>query len=498
MKKSYINKYIVGAGMIILSSCKVGGDVNVSPNQSPNAVSGFMLTSAIQAVGGINGSGAGTNINSFTGELYSQYIAETQYTNESLFSLKQYDYQSYYTGPLTDLKTVIAVNTDPVKKNQSIVTRFGSNNNQIAAARILTAFVYLTITDRWGDIPYSQALSGAANFSPAFDAQKDVYAGLIKELDQAQQQFDSKGDLDAGADILFNGDSGKWKRWANSLHAIMALRLSKVDPTTGRAEFAKAVAAGLMTSNDDNATYKYLAAQTNENPYFNNYRNRYDYAVSSLMVNTLQGLKDPRLTAYVAPTVDGTYVGLPYGTYGGALKSYKIGTRDKPGTVSQIGEAYSSQNSPSVWTSYAQILFAQAEAAHLGWISGGDNAAADFYNKGITASLAQNSINGTDAAAYIAQDAVKFSASTAMDQIMLQKWIAGFLSDGWETWAEYRRTGLPKLLDPVPGSLSPNQFIPRRQQYPQTEIDQNKANYQTVIGRQGPDALDTRMYWDKK
>lgn len=498
MKKSYISKYIVGAGIIILSSCKVGGDVNVSPNQSPSAVSGFMLTSALQAIGGINGAGATTNINSFAGELYSQYLAETQYTNESLFSLKQYDYQGYYTGPLTDLKTVITVNTDPVKKSQSIVTRFGSNNNQIAAARILSAFVYLTMTDRWGDIPYTQALNGAANFSPAFDAQKDVYAALMKELDEAQQQFDDKGNLDATADILFGGDSGKWKRWANSLHAIMALRLSKVDPTTGRAEFAKAVAGGLMTSNGDNATYKYLAAQTNENPYYNNYRNRYDYAVSGLVVNTLHSLNDPRLPVYAAPTSSNTYVGLPYGTYADALTAYSIGTRSKPGNISQIGLAVSDQNSPSVWTSYAQILFTQAEAAHLGWIPGGDNAAASFYDQGVNASLTQNGVSATDAAAYTAQATIKFSASTAMDQIMLQKWIAGFLGNGWETWAEYRRTGLPKLLDPVPGSLSPGQMIPRRQQYPQTELDQNKANYNTVIARQGPDALNTRVYWDKK
>lgn len=85
-----------------------------------------------------------------------------------------------------------------------------------------------------------------------------------------------------------------------------------------------------------------------------------------------------------------------------------------------------------------------------------------------------------------------------MNQIMTQKWIAGFLGNGWESWAEYRRTGLPKLLDPVSGSLSPDQKIPRRQQYPQTENDLNKANYNVVIARQGPDALNTRVYWDKQ
>lgn len=120
MKKSYISKYIIGAGMFILASCKVGGDLNVNPNQSPNAQTGYLLTSALQYLGGVNGAGATTNINAFTGELYSQYLAETFYTNESQFSLKQYDYQGYYTGPLEDLKTLIQFNTDPAKKSLAV------------------------------------------------------------------------------------------------------------------------------------------------------------------------------------------------------------------------------------------------------------------------------------------------------------------------------------------------------------------------------------------
>ena len=496
MKRLFnISKYIIGAGVIILASCKVGGDVNVSPNQSPNVQTGYMLTNAIQFLGGINGAGATTNINSFCGELYSQYMSETFYTNESLFALKQYDYATYYTGPLQDLKTIIATNSDPAKKALSSTTKFGSNANQIASARILTAFIYLTITDRWGDVPYTQALSGISNVTPVFDAQKDIYTALMKELDEAQNQFDTGASL--SGDILFNGDNTKWKHWANSLHAIMALRLSKVDPTTGKAEYAKAVAGGLMSSNDDNASYAYLGASTNENPYYTNYRNgRYDYAVSSLLVNTLSGLNDPRLSVYAAPTASSTFVGLPYGTFGDALGAYTKGTRTKPGNISLIGLAVSNQSSPTVWTSYAQVLFTQAEAAHLGWISGGDGTAADYYNQGVTASLAQNGI--TDASTYLAQASVKFSASTALNQILLQKWIAGFLGDGWESWAEYRRTGLPTLLDPVPGSLSPGQNIPRRQQYPQTEANQNKANYDAVVARQGADLMNTRMYWDKK
>ena len=110
----------------------------------------------------------------------------------------------------------------------------------------------------------------------------------------------------------------------------------------------------------------------------------------------------------------------------------------------------------------------------------------DFYNKGVAASLEQNGVSAANESTYLAQASVQFTAANALSQIMTQKWIAGFLGNGWESWADYRRTGLPKLLDPVPGSLSPGQKIPRRQQYPQTESDLNGTNYNARNCPSGP------------
>jgi hypothetical protein len=500
--KKFFNKFllILLAGALVTSCKKITDDINTSPNQPGNLSTGYALTSAIQYLGGTAGGLATTNINSAAGELYSQYLAETFYNNESRFALAQYDYQGYYTGPLLDLQQVIDFNTNDATKNLATTVSFGSNANQIAAARILKAYIFLTITDRWGDIPYSQALQGNKSLTPKFDAQKDIYTSLFKELTEAQAQFD--GGTTLTNDVLFNGDNTKWKHWANSLRAIMALRLSKVDPATGRSEFQKAVAAGLMTSNDDNAAYQYLSEQNNENPYFNNYRSRYDYAVSNVVVNMLAAHSDPRLAVYAEKTADDTYVGLPYGAAGDELDKYSIGNREAPGTinpgnVSQIGAAYSSQNSPTVWTSYAQVLFTQAEAAHLGWIPGGDATAATLYTRGITASLEQNGVAAGAIATYLAKPGVVFNAATAVSQIVTQKWIAGFLGDGWESWAEYRRTGFPDLVDPVPTALNADKHIPRRQQYPQSEHDLNEQNYNEAIARQGPDLLSTHVWWDK-
>jgi hypothetical protein len=110
--------------------------------------------------------------------------------------------------------------------------------------------------------------------------------------------------------------------------------------------------------------------------------------------------------------------------------------------------------------------------------------------------MEQNGIT-TNIATYIAQPQVAYNAVSALEQIITQKWLALYMGNGWEAWAEYRRTGFPKLLDPVPTALTPDKRIPLRQQYPQTEHDLNLENYSAAIARQGPDLQTTPVWWDK-
>ena len=75
--------------------------------------------------------------------------------------------------------------------------------------------------------------------------------------------------------------------------------------------------------------------------------------------------------------------------------------------------------------------------------------------------------------------------------------MAEFLyNNGYEAWTEWRRTGYP-VLAPAPDAVNDDKKIPRRQCYPQTENDLNKANYDAVIAAQGPDKLSTKLWWDK-
>jgi hypothetical protein len=92
------------------------------------------------------------------------------------------------------------------------------------------------------------------------------------------------------------------------------------------------------------------------------------------------------------------------------------------------------------------------------------------------------------------------SNETKLERIITQKWIAIF-PDGQEAWADYRRTGYPRLFPVVNntsgGTINTTDQI-RRLDYPQSEYTSNGAAVasavQSLLG--GPDAGGTRLWWD--
>src|SRR5688572_17528592 len=154
------------------------GDTNVNPNGTATPSTAALLTNVQAGLGG-----AQTN-----GGLYAQQFSETQYTDVSLYAVPKLNFDGIYAGALMDLQNIININTaDDTKGNAA---KFGSNVNQIAIARILKAYIFWTITDRWGDIPYFNALKGEENLMPAYDKQELIYKDLVKELTEAKNQLD--------------------------------------------------------------------------------------------------------------------------------------------------------------------------------------------------------------------------------------------------------------------------------------------------------------------
>lgn len=470
--------YIATLGIVLLTACNPGdfGNLNLNPNRPavPNTAS--ILTGALINVGGMT--------SDIVPAKYVQQFGDVTYIEESRYKTIFFSYNGYYTGPLNAYQNIIKLNTDEATKVAAQAN--GSNANQIAVARIMKAYTFLYLTDRWGDIPYSQALQGGENFTPAFDKQQDIYTDLFKELKEAADQFD--GGKTVVGDILLNGNTAKWKKFANSLRMVMALRISKADPTKGKTEYQSALTDGVFETNSDNVTFGYLAEETFENPLYANYitSNRKDHAVASTFVNYLKSTNDPRLPVMAAPNINKDYVGVPYGVFPPTWKAQD---------VSLAGETLTKQNSPVNVLTYAETLFCQAEAAKLGWDSG---SAETLYNSAIKASMQQwlgSAYTDTAYQTFVAQSGIKYSDARAIELIGTQKWVALFYQ-GSEAWAEWRRLGYP-VLTPAPSPLNPSGNIPVRLGYPTTEPNLNKANYDAVISSQGADTQDTKVWWDK-
>jgi hypothetical protein len=137
-----------------------------------------------------------------------------------------------------------------------------------------------------------------------------------------------------------------------------------------------------------------------------------------------------------------------------------------------------------------------AEAAKLGWITGGDATAKTNYEAGITNSIQQWVGNTTGVSAYLAQPKIVYNPTEAIKQIAVQRWIHLFLN-GYEAWAEWRRTGFP-LLTAAPNANGNR--IPRREAYPTIERSNNTSNYNAAVAAfpyGGADDLNTRVWWDK-
>jgi hypothetical protein len=188
-----------------------------------------------------------------------------------------------------------------------------------------------------------------------------------------------------------------------------------------------------------------------------------------------------------------------------------------PNTVATFG-----QDSSQYIMTAAEVWFLKAEAALRGWANAGS--VQTDYQTGIATSFQQWGVNSasymTDntstETAYVdprnsADNSPALSTitiawdpganqETMLERIITQKWIAIF-PDGQEAWADYRRTGYPRLFPVVNnfsgGTISTTTQI-RRLAYPSNEYTTNgaavNAAVQNLLG--GPDNGGTRLWWD--
>ncbi|MBL7736765.1 MAG: SusD/RagB family nutrient-binding outer membrane lipoprotein, partial [Chitinophagaceae bacterium] len=144
----------------------------------------------------------------------------------------------------------------------------------------------------------------------------------------------------------------------------------------------------------------------------------------------------------------------------------------------------------------AEVFFLRAEAALAG-ISSED--AQDLFASGIQAAMSQYGVANTDISDYLASPAgiLAGTEEQQLEQIIVQKWL-GIYYNTFEAWAEFRRTGYPRIwTGSVLGDTEGN--IPRRLTYPVAEILRNGDNVAIAIGKLSKgNTLMSRVWWDQK
>jgi hypothetical protein len=473
-------KYILATTLLAfsISSCGDFGDLNVDPNRPVGVATATILTGAERNISDIVGSTLGA--------VYAQHVGEITYTDVGRYQSIQADFSGWYTGALMNIQDYIEKNEDPA--TAAFAAASGSNANQIAVGKILRSYFFHYLTDRWGPIPYSEALQGHKGvILPKYDSQEDIYKGIIASLDEALAGFDA-GAAPSG-DFIFNGNITRWKEFANTIKMQAALRIADVSPDFAKNTFLSAIDGVIKT----NIMYPYLAEANNQNPWFAAYITRQDYAISKHLFDYLVKTGDPRLFSFADPSRNSVaqgkpeYAGMPYGLN---VSAYE------PANLSFPNSKYvKAQNAAMPIYTVAQVEFAKAEAVARGWLSG---SAETHFKNAIKASMAQWEAGfDTDDAfeTYYAQADVKWNPGSWKASLAQQKWV-GLYMQGFESWAEYRRLGGPNL---VVGEnlLNPSKNIPRRFIYPNIERNINGSNYNAALQLLGGEDSDgTRLWWD--
>lgn len=494
MKKMKTIRYstcLLLAAAITITSCSKFGNDNISPNAATTPVTGALLTSvetylASDAVG----APATTNAAPITG-LYTPYFVQHQaqinYPDNQLYPTTGVSWDNYYVGPLEDLYQIIAVNT--ATPNPIAVS--GNTVNQIQIARILKAYFYAIVTDHYGDVPYSQALSGKT--AVPYDKQQAIYTDLFKELTSAVASFQVGTGTAITGDIIYAGNLTKWKKFANSLRAVLAMRLSKVDPATGKAQFAAALAAdgGVIETNADNFKITFPGGTFN-NP-TNGYATATYIGITKFMAGIMNGYSDPRINVYADNTAGLGIVGYPYGLTRANSLVYQAANPNFAKQSFAYTPTAKATTAPVFIITAAYIDLLRAEAA-ITYTTGEDPFT--WATNGITASFGQWGVSGT-ATTYLANAGIT-AISTPLAKIQEQEWIALYGSEE-EAFCTWRRTGIP-VLTPAPDAQNPTKQIPRRFPYPTTEPNVNGLAFSAAVAAMpygGKNDEVSRVWWDK-
>ncbi len=485
---------IVAAGFIVSSCTKDFKEINKDPNRTANALPQALLSPSLWDVVTRNN----TRALRLNNELMQDHVTVSDGDEIHRYIIRpgesDYMWNNWYLQ-LTNFKDMY---------ERAV---FLKNNTYTGIALICDVLVSSYLTDTFGDVPYFEANKGKElSFNPRFDRQETIYRSFFDKLEKANEMLKSPTVLQPDQVILdpLYGRNGSlysdvpahWRRFGNSLYLRLLLRASGANPTEFGTKISEIVSNSanypIFQNNEQSAVIRYTMTP----PYvsaFYNYR-AFDFSgdngLSQFFINNLNAWNDPRIDIW-ATKFAGAYQGIPSGY--------------PKGQVPERASAYNNvlMNHPLLGNimNYAELQFILAEAALKGYITASPKT---YYDNGVKAAITfwgityPDDVVPTPATKYLDNPDLAWNDAETLEQKMekihVQKYYTLFFTD-FQQWFEYRRTGYPEL--PKGFGLSNDGKMPSRLKYPVSVQSFNFQNYTDAVAIQGPDDLNTKVWWNK-
>jgi len=354
-------------------------------------------------------------------------------------------------------------------------------------------------------VPFSEA-SNPDIVTPAFDTQRDIYKGIIADLDKAVGLIGANTATGSGInkleenDLFFGGDLQEWKKLANSLKLRLALRAHGAEGEDfSTSAISSAISSGVLDEKNALINRDIEISQWASAVYGDIWHNFYGgghWNLGATMVDLLRNNQDPRLQKYARPSDGGTisikkptegdnvdligkhidflkdhltkskadftltddgeaftikmaektfYVGFPT-RVNGKIKPYlDTNLFAKPAEIVVNKKNTGAPIFPYLVMTAAESHLMVAEAIEKGLASGD---AQTHYQAGLKQAMKLWEVTDADIDKFMAeQDMAKLNGTKDqnLEKIASQRWLANY-TNGFEAWAIVRDSGYPADL----------------------------------------------------
>jgi hypothetical protein len=439
---------MLSATVLLLASCQkwISPDINVDPDNPTDASLDLLLPGIEGQIGYyIGGFDVAATPNIWTQQILGQ---DRQASAINGYIYRESDpnnlWGSMYAGVMMDLKNFITKAEDPNAPSRNVA----------GVGKVLMALCLGTMTDLFGDIPYSEAFQGQDNLQPAYDSQEAIYNEIMRLLGEAINDLGSTDPFEniyaIQNDFIYDGNTDLWIKAAHTLRARYNMHLVKVKSVNFNDVIAD-LDAGLSDISED-MQQPFDASPSAQNP-------MYQYVTQR--------------SGYI--TDNATYVGMMMDD------TLSYGVADPRAGVNEVSGSgfWSSKASPVALAQYTEALFLKAQAyVHKGMY----NDARNTLKAAVASSMAKYGVNDAGWTTAFETDVDNTADGDLMQLIVEQKYLHMFMQ--LEAFTDYRLYGFP-VLTPTVGSQ-----VPRRYPYPTDENLYNNVNYKSV-------SVFDRVWWDQ-